>query len=1187
MIGTLLQDRYRLDSVIAQGGMGVVYRAHDTLLDRPVAVKLLSASGLGSEGRARLLQEAQSIARLNHPNIVAIYDAGQSNGMAFIVMELVEGKSLHDCEAQSLDEILTIARQVCAALQHAHSHDIIHRDLKPENVLITPGGVAKLMDFGLARSNASRLSITGTIVGTVFYLAPEQALGQEVDGRADLYALGIMLYELITGRLPFTGDDPLAVISQHIHAPVPPPRVYTPDLPPETEAALLKLLAKNPADRYATAHETALALSGGSHTATNTSIQKQAVPNNLPVQLSSFVGREREIDEVIALLSVSRLVTLIGPGGSGKTRLALQVSSLELEQFAHGVWLVELAPLSDPELVPQVAGSVLGLREQPGHRMIETLSDFLHSRQLLLVLDNCEHLIEACAQFSERLLRACPGLKILATSREAIGITGERAWYVPTLSLPDTGQLAGSLQSPSTLSTHSEPAGLSLVAVLAGYESVQLFVDRAVAVQPGFRMSDQNALVVAQICQRLDGIPLAIELAAARMKALSLDQIAARLDDRFNLLTVGSRTAMARQQTLRATIDWSHDLLSDEERRLFYRLSVFANGWLLEAAEAVCAGQGIEAPQVLDLLTHLVDKSLVLAEEKEKETRYRMLETIRQYAREKLQSSEEWEVVHRRHLEFFLRLAEQAEPHLRATEQVVWLQWLEEEHDNLRAALDWSLSHGEPSAGLRLAGSVMRFWYLHGYWREGREWLERTLTAGRGLEEHSALQARARALQGLGWLSDESGQEAGPYEESLAICRDIGDQWGIAFSLRGLGSLALNQDDLQLAEARLAESLSIYRQLEDPWGIALALFTQGWLAFKQDDPELAEVSWEESLSSFRVVGDRWGSAVSLGSLAYASRLKNDYGRATALSSESLKLFRELNDKAGIADSLARLGGVAFRRDEFKQAEAFFEESLSLNRELGYKINIAFAYSILGLVAGYQGDYQRAGTLLEESQIAWQETDYQWGPAWTLDGLGILAYSQGEVEQASEHWEHSLQIYREEKDQNGIAMALNGLGLVAIARGDYVQALAILEESLANARGKGEKRTIAMVLDSLGRLAMAQGDLQAAANHFKESLVLQREIGAKRGIAESLEGLAHIALELGQPERAAKLLGAAAAFRTAIGAPLPPVDRAGHDLRLAAIRADLNEAVFASAWEKGQILSEENWDQVLAYALQEI
>jgi len=389
---------------------------------------------------------------------------------------------------------------------------------------------------------------------------------------------------------------------------------------------------------------------------------------------------------------VTRLLSLTGAGGAGKTRLALQAAADLIDEFPDGVWFVELAPLTDPGLIPQTVASVLGLREEAGRPVMAMLSDYLRAKTTLLVLDNCEHLIADCAKFADTILHAAPKVKILATSREALGIAGEVVCRVPSLSLP-----------PKDL------PGLQDLASLSQYEAVRLFIDRALAVQPDFSVTNTNAPAVAQICHRLDGIPLAIELAAARVKAVSVEQIAARLDDRFRLLTGGSRTALPRQQTLRATIDWSHSLLTEAERVLLRRLSVFAGGWTLDAAQAVCSCDPVCADDVLDLLAHLVDKSLVLFDLGDGQARYRMLETIRQYARDKLLESAEAATVRERHLSYYLKLAQYAEPKLHGPEQFEWLGRLDNEHDNLRAALECSLAGGQADQGLELASALLRY----------------------------------------------------------------------------------------------------------------------------------------------------------------------------------------------------------------------------------------------------------------------------------------------------------------------------------------------------------------------------------------------------------------------------------------------------------------------------------------------
>jgi predicted ATPase/class 3 adenylate cyclase len=667
------------------------------------------------------------------------------------------------------------------------------------------------------------------------------------------------------------------------------------------------------------------------------------LPNNLPRQLTSFIGREKEMAGVKGLLSGTSLLTLTGSGGCGKTRLALQVAADLLEAYAEGVWLVELAALADPTLVPQTVAAALGVREQPGRPLTETLVDYLKPKALLLILDNCEHLLTACAQLADALLRACPSLRLLASSREGLGIGGEQTYRVPSLSLPDP--------------THLPP-----LERLHEFEAMQLFADRARLSVASFAVTQSNASAVAHVCERLDGIPLAIELAAARVRALPVEQIHERLDDMFRLLTGGSRTALPRQQTLRALIDWSYDLLSEAERTLLRRLSVFAGGWTLEAAEAVCAGEVVEAWEVLDLLTSLVDKSLVTYDEEGRAGRYRLLETVRQYGRERLLEAGEVEAVRSRHLGFFLRTAEETEPKLYGPEQAAWLDRLEREHDNLRAALAWSGAQGEWEAGLRLCVALWWFWQVRGYWREGQEHLA-GLLALPGAEARTA--ARANALNSAGTLVRHQGDYAGArslHEESLVILRELGDRRGIAASLNNLGDVANCQGDYAGARSLHEESLAISRELGDKRGIAVSLGALGWTALWQGDSGAARALLEESRALFREVGDKRGIAWTLSGLGIVARHHGDSGAARALLEESLAIRRELGNKHEIAFSLFYLGGVVHDQGDYGAARALLEESLAIRRELGYKLGIA--QNLEGLAAGAvaQGQSERATRL---------------------------------------------------------------------------------------------------------------------------------------------------------------------------------------------------------------------------------
>ncbi len=640
------------------------------------------------------------------------------------------------------------------------------------------------------------------------------------------------------------------------------------------------------------------------------------LPNNLPRQLTSFVGRQREMAELKRLLSITCLLTLTGVGGAGKTRLALQVAADLLDEYPEGVWLVEFSSLSDPTLVPQTVASVLDVPEQPGRSLTDTLTDYLRPKSLLLILDNCEHLLSGCARLAEILLRASPHLRILATSREGLGIAGELTHRVPSLSLPD-------------------PQHLPPLESLPQYEAVRLFTERAAFSQPGFAVTASNAPAIAQICSRLDGVPLAIELAAARVKVLSVEQISKRLDDRFRLLTGGTRTGLPRQQTLRATMDWSYELLPEKEREVLRRLSVFAGGWTLETAESVCSGKCIKGHEVLDLLTHLVEKSLCVVDTQSSEARYRLPETVRQYGLDRLLESGEAADVRKRHRDWYLDLAERAEPELFGPGQEVWLNRLETEHDNLRAALEWSRTEeGGAEAGLRLVGAIHGLWFMHGYWSEGRMWFESAL-ARSGEGPRSALPKALQGAANLTWRQGDYGRATALCKKGLVLCRELGDKEGTTRFLIQLGIVVARQGDPARATALFEDGLTMARALGNKWVTSMALAQLGMTAVRvQRDYERAAALLGESLSLARETGDKWRIAYSLRGAGIVALHQGDHGRAAAFYTESLALCRELGERWVTEECLDGLAGVACAQGRHEQAARLFGAAETLRETLG-------------------------------------------------------------------------------------------------------------------------------------------------------------------------------------------------------------------------------------------------------------
>jgi predicted ATPase/transcriptional regulator with XRE-family HTH domain/Tfp pilus assembly protein PilF len=707
--------------------------------------------------------------------------------------------------------------------------------------------------------------------------------------------------------------------------------------------------------------------------------------HNLPAPTTPLVGRTQDGAAILALMRREdvRLLTITGPGGIGKTRLGLDVATTLLGGFPDGVFFVSLAAVRDAALVIPTIARTLGIKEIVGQSPRDALIASLRGKRLLLLLDNFEQVIAAAGVVAE-LLAACPHLKTLITSRSALHLRGEHEWPVQTLSLPAPDRFA-------------DPTALARSA------AVQLFVQRAMAVKPDFRLTDTNSAAVAAICVRLDGLPLAIELAAARVKVLLPGTLLARLERRLPLLIDGADDLPARQQTMRGAIDWSYDLLDEDEQRLFRWLAVFVGDCSLEAAEAVSNAMSDGAIDVFEGIALLADKSLVRVETRENTERFTMLETVREYGLERLETSGEAAAVQRAHATFFLSLVEAVEPHLIGPDQVATLARLEGEHDNLRAVLRWACEHHEAAMGLRLAGVLWRFWQGHGYFGEGREWLEGVLALSERGDPDATPSVRAKALIGAAMLAfrqNDYERAAALSEESLALSQETSNPAGIADALNLRGLVADNLGDSHHAAALYEESLGLYRQLRATWSIAISLNNLGFLARDQGDYARASTFLEESLMLRRGLGDTWGIAQALTNLGRIAQDQGDYAGAAPLYEESLLLRTTLGDRQGIAITQTNLGHIAWVQDDSVRATLLFAESLALSRTLGDRRTAAVALNGLGDVARQHGDGTRAIALYEESLSLSRAVGYLLGIAESEERLARIAHDREQPERAT-------------------------------------------------------------------------------------------------------------------------------------------------------------------------------------------
>ncbi|HEU4892659.1 MAG TPA: protein kinase [Vicinamibacterales bacterium] len=930
---------YDVLSLVARGGMGEVYLAHDTRLGRNIAIKVLQRSlTSNSDALRRFEQEARAASSLNHPNIVTIHEIGDLEGRRFIAMEFVEGESLARRIGRpvDVDSLTALGAQLARALSVAHAAGIVHRDIKPENVIVRADGYVKVLDFGLARLAPQPVVATAqstptspsVILGTPRYMSPEQARGESASSASDIFSLGVVLYELATGHHPFEASSLLATLHAIASSPPANPIEWVPSLPETLERLLLRMLDKSE-DRRPSANEVEATLVQLASAALQPlPAARIASPDprrhTLPLQRTTLVGRRSELISVKGMLldPAVRLLTLTGPGGTGKTRLAIQVAEDLQPLFEGGVTFVNLAPLADSALVASAVAQALGVRESADVPLMTAIAEhLLDLGPSLLVIDNFEQVTDAAAVVKE-LLDACPALTVLVTSRVVLHIYGEQEFPVPPLALPD-------------FDAHAPPAALMQFAAIA------FFVQRAAAGRPDFVLTGRNAAAVVEICRRLDGLPLAIELAAARVKVLPPTELLARLERPLELLTGGARDLPERQRTLREAIRWSYDLLTPAEQTLFRRLSVFRGGFTLEAAEAVGNAAEDLAVDVLDGVASLVDNSLLVQRaSEESEPRFVMLETFREYGRERLVSHGEVAATERAHAAYMVVLAEEQTQHQSPAARETWLHACDVEHDNLRAALHFLIDSGDAEWALRLSSALFRFWEQRDHLSEGRKALARVLAMP---DAAAPTRLRARALYCASVLADIQGDLAAAdtfSRESRDIYLQFGDTKGAATAMTVMAYSAQRQERHADATAIFGETVALWEQLGDESTVDLARSNMAHAAKAGGDTQLAWRLLEQVVASSRARGDVRGFAFALNGLGDVAASEGDRESARRYHLESLARYREIADGWGIARVLSDLGTLHLDAGEYEAADVALRDAIGAFRAIGHQRGVA-------------------------------------------------------------------------------------------------------------------------------------------------------------------------------------------------------------------------------------------------------
>ncbi|MET8425062.1 protein kinase [Nocardia sp. NPDC004860] len=978
---------------IGRGGFGAVYRCRQVGVDRTVAVKVLTEEF--DENRERFLREQRAMGRLTgHPNIVGMLEVGATgSGHPYLVMPYHSFGSLQTRIQRDgplpLPEVLHLGVKIAGALETSHRTGVLHRDIKPGNILLTDYGEPALTDFGIAHITGGFETTTGTITASPAFTAPEVLSGEAPSRASDVYGLGATLFCALTGHAAFERRSGEQVVAQFLRITQQPiPDLRDNDIPEDVCTLIEGAMARNPLDRPTAAElgdqlrelqrrygflvdrMPLLAEPGAESYSVATSAD--TAPNgagNLPLELTSFVDRRIQVTEVKNLLAGSRLVTLTGIGGVGKSRLALRVAHKVTGEFTDGVWLVELGDMRDPALLIDIVATALGLRSRGGGPMLGVLVGYLSTRNVLVVLDNCEQVIDAVTALTESLLRACPDVRILATSREALNVSGESVLTVPPLTIPD-------------------PAVKSASRV-AREDAVALFAERAAAVVPGFEVDDDNRASVTRICARLDGLPLAIELAAARLRTMSLDQILTRLDDRYGLLTRGRRGAPMRQQTLAWCIGWSYDLCTPDEQRLWTRLSVFAGGFELDAAEQIC-GDDLTQSELLDSLSALVDKSILIREEVDRTVRFRMLETVQEYGRHQAEDAGEYMDSVRRHQDWCFGLALRAEAEWIGPHQMQWVARLERELPNLRKALEFALSEANEAA-LRMTMALYPFWIMRGRLSEGRRWAARALTHTTGARTID----RAKALHAAEAMATLQGDFADATDK-LAQLRHVAEQTTEpvvgALLAHSAGNTVLMRGDADVDHAHklVAEAVEIYEAFGELSLQLDALISLGWSCALLGDMSRAIQCFERVLAITESAHETMLRSWALWAAGYTAWRGGEPDRAARLLEEGIRLARLAADPLVAAACMEALAWVTAGQHPDRRAAVLMGAADSLVSVAG---SSAFVFPVLRV---HRDDCVR--TTREALGARAFEAARQEGAAMTFDSA--VAFALGEQSSAA-------------------------------------------------------------------------------------------------------------------------------------------------------------------------------------------